>query len=50
MNAIDTNVWLYSHDTRDAHKQAVAQSLIANLRSLALPWQVAANSLPPAAN
>jgi hypothetical protein len=40
MNAIDTNVWLYSHDTRDAHKQAVAQSLIANLRSLALPWQV----------
>ena len=40
MNAIDTNIWIYSHDTRDAHKQAVAQSLIAKLRSLALPWQI----------
>jgi predicted nucleic acid-binding protein len=40
MNAIDTNVWIYSHDTRDANKQAVAQGLIANLRSLALPWQI----------
>ena len=40
MNAIDTNVWIYSHDIRDAHKQAVAQGLIANLRSLALPWQI----------
>lgn len=40
MNAIDTNVWIYSHDTRDPHKQAVAQSLIAGLRNLALPWQI----------
>ena len=40
MNAIDTNVWLYAHDTRDPAKQQVAQQLIANLRPLALPWQV----------
>lgn len=40
MNAIDTNVWLYSHDTRDPHKQALAQQLIAATRPLALPWQV----------
>lgn len=40
MNAIDTNVWLYSHDTRDPHKQGLAQQLIASTRPLALPWQV----------
>ena len=40
MNAIDTNIWVYSHDTRDPHKQAVAQQLIATTRPLALPWQV----------
>jgi predicted nucleic acid-binding protein len=40
MNAIDTNVWLYSHDTRDPVKQAIAQQLIATTRPLALPWQV----------
>jgi predicted nucleic acid-binding protein len=40
MNAIDTNVWLYSHDTRDPRKQALAQQLIAVTRPLALPWQV----------
>jgi predicted nucleic acid-binding protein len=40
MNALDTNIWLYSHDTRDPHKQAVAQQLIATTRPLALPWQV----------
>jgi predicted nucleic acid-binding protein len=40
MNAIDTNVWLYSHDTRDPHKQGIAQQLIATMRPLALPWQV----------
>jgi predicted nucleic acid-binding protein len=40
MNAIDTNVWLYSHDSRDRVKQALAQSLIASARPLALPWQV----------
>src|SRR5207248_5375174 len=40
MNAIDTNVWLYSHDTRDPRKQGIAQQLIAATRPLALPWQV----------
>ncbi len=40
MNAIDTNVWLYSHDARDPRKQALAQQLIATVRPLVLPWQV----------
>ena len=40
MNALDTNVWLYSHDSRDSVKQASAQHLIASTRPLALPWQV----------
>lgn len=40
MNALDTHVWLYSHDTRDPGKQALAQQLIATARPLALPWQV----------
>jgi predicted nucleic acid-binding protein len=40
MNVLDTNIWLYSHDTRDPHKQAIAQQLIATVRPLALPWQV----------
>jgi predicted nucleic acid-binding protein len=40
MNAVDTNVWIYCRDTRDPHKQTVAQQLIAGLRPLALPWQV----------
>ncbi|HEX5271902.1 MAG TPA: PIN domain-containing protein [Gemmataceae bacterium] len=40
MNAIDTNVWLYSHDTRDPRKQAIAQQVIATTRPLVLPWQV----------
>src|SRR5438105_9487793 len=40
MHALDTNVWLYSHDTRDPRKQALAQQLIATTRPLALPWQI----------
>jgi predicted nucleic acid-binding protein len=40
MIALDTNIWLYSHDTRDPRKQAVAQQLIATARPLALPWLV----------
>ena len=40
MNALDTNVWLYSHDNRDPHKQKIAQYLTASTRPLALPWQV----------
>jgi len=40
MIALDKNIWLYSHDTRDPRKQALAQRLIATVRPLALPWQV----------
>ena len=40
MNALDTNIWLYSHDTRDPRKQGLAQQLITTVRPLALPWQV----------
>src|SRR5438552_801837 len=40
MNVLDTNIWLYSHDTRDTVKQEVAQRLISQVRPLALPWQV----------
>src|SRR2546421_637255 len=40
MNALDTNIWIYSHDTRDPVKQQKAQQLIANVGSLALLWQV----------
>jgi predicted nucleic acid-binding protein len=40
MNALDTNVWLYSHDARDPHKQGLAQRLVAAARPMALPWQV----------
>jgi predicted nucleic acid-binding protein len=29
MNAIDTNIWLYSQDARDPRKQGIAQQLIA---------------------
>jgi hypothetical protein len=31
MNAVDTNVLIYSHDPRDPAKQAVALSLIGSL-------------------
>jgi hypothetical protein len=40
MNAVDTNLWIYCHDTLDPNKQLVAQHLIATVRPLALPWQV----------
>ena len=40
MHAIDTNIWIYSHDKRDGAKQQVAQELIGLTRPLALPWQV----------
>jgi predicted nucleic acid-binding protein len=41
MNAVDTNVLLYSHDFRDPRKQAIASALISSLNSGALIWQVA---------
>lgn len=40
MNAIDTNIWLYAYDARDALKQDKSQGLIANLQPLVLLWQV----------
>ena len=40
MNVIDTNIWVYRHDARDARKQVVVRNLIATVRPLALPWQV----------
>jgi len=39
MNAIDTNIWIYSHDTRDPRKQSIAMQLIATT-PFALLWQV----------
>jgi hypothetical protein len=40
MNAVDTNVLIYRHDTRDPVKQAKAGQLIGSLRPLVLPWQI----------
>lgn len=40
MNALDTNIWIYSHDSRDPTKQQVAKRLIGELRPMALLWQV----------
>lgn len=41
MNAVDTNVLLYSHDFRDPRKQAIAAALVSSLNSGVLVWQVA---------
>jgi predicted nucleic acid-binding protein len=40
MNAIDTNVWIYCHDTRDLEKQQTAQKLISTIGAIVLLWQV----------
>jgi predicted nucleic acid-binding protein len=40
MNVIDTNIWIYRHDSRDPHKQLVAKQLITNITPLVLPWQI----------
>jgi predicted nucleic acid-binding protein len=40
MNAIDTNVWIYCHDTRDREKQQTAQDLVSTVGSIVLLWQV----------
>jgi predicted nucleic acid-binding protein len=40
MIVLDTNIWIYSHDSRDTRKQAIAQQLIAEVAPLTLPWQV----------
>jgi predicted nucleic acid-binding protein len=41
MNAVDTNVLVYLHDTRDPARQAVAASLVRSLTNGVLLWQVA---------
>lgn len=45
MNAIDTNVLLYAHDSRDPAKQAIAIELIESLDNGVLLWQVATEYL-----
>src|SRR5262249_8411652 len=40
MNVIDTNIWIYSHDTRDPGKQTAGQRRVNTLRPPDLPWQV----------
>jgi|SRR5436190_20071564 len=41
MNAVDTNVLVYLHDTRDPVKQAQAAALVTSLADAVLFWQVA---------
>ena len=45
MNAVDTNILIYVNDPRDAVKQRVATSLVAELVDGVLLWQVAAEYL-----
>lgn len=40
MIALDTNIWIYAHDTRDLTKQRTAQHLIESSDPMALLWQV----------
>jgi predicted nucleic acid-binding protein len=41
MNAVDTNVLIYSRDPRDPQKQVTANALPASLTDGVLLWQVA---------
>lgn len=41
MNAVDTNILIYVHDSRDPAKQATADALVQSLTSAVLLWQVA---------
>lgn len=41
MNAVDTNVLIYTHDPRDTAKQNKAVNLVASLTDGVLLWQVA---------
>jgi predicted nucleic acid-binding protein len=45
MNAVDTNVLFYAHDSRDVAKQDIAVNLIESLIDGALLWQVACEYL-----
>lgn len=40
MNVVDTNIWIYCHDTRDPAKQQRARELVRTVRPLTLLWQV----------
>jgi predicted nucleic acid-binding protein len=40
MNAIDTNIWIYRHDSRDPQKQRIADQLILSVRPQVLLWQI----------
>jgi predicted nucleic acid-binding protein len=40
MNAIDTNVWIYCHDSREPVKQQIAQCLVETVNPVVLLWQV----------
>ena len=40
MNVIDTNIWIYCYDERDAEKHRLAKETVKAVRPLALPWQV----------
>lgn len=45
MNAVDTNVLIYAHDSRDPAKQATAIATIESIDDGALIWQVACEYL-----
>ena len=45
MNAVDTNVLVYSRDPRDPRKQAAANALLTSLPDCVLLWQVACEYL-----
>jgi predicted nucleic acid-binding protein len=45
MNAVDTNILLYTHDPRNPAKQAIAFALIESLDNGVLLWQVACEYL-----
>jgi predicted nucleic acid-binding protein len=45
MNAVDTNILIYSHDPRDPAKRATAISLLGSLTDPVLLWQVAVEYL-----
>lgn len=47
MNAVDTNVLLYAHDSRDPAKQTIAIALIESLTEGILLWQVACEIINP---
>ena len=40
MSAVDTNILIYVHDSRDPAKQATADALVQSLTSAVLLWQV----------